>query len=256
VAAAEAVGGGPAEARLRRPSSSDWDCRPRRFGPKESGSRLARATRGKSMTELWRRSAIDLAQLIATGQASSMEVVDAHLAAHRGGQSKLNAVVRCWRTPRGRSRGGGSQGGGGRGSWPSARVPITVKENIDMAACRPPMRSFRWRRHRSCDARWWSEWRPGPYRSAAPTSPTSGCGAHRQLAARPDPQPWTTPARRAAPAGEAAAWRRDEPLGLGNDIGGSLRNPASACGIASIRRPWARSRRRLRAGGGPQLADS
>jgi amidase len=25
------------------------------------------------------------------------------------------------------------------------------------------------------------------------------------------------------------------PLGLGNDIGGSLRNPANACGIASIR---------------------
>ena len=25
------------------------------------------------------------------------------------------------------------------------------------------------------------------------------------------------------------------PIGLGNDIGGSLRNPATACGIASIR---------------------
>ena len=25
------------------------------------------------------------------------------------------------------------------------------------------------------------------------------------------------------------------PIGLGNDIGGSLRNPANACGIASIR---------------------
>ena len=46
------------------------------------------------MTELWRRSAIDLAQLIATGQASSMEVVDAHLARIEAVNPKLNAVVR------------------------------------------------------------------------------------------------------------------------------------------------------------------
>ena len=36
--------------------------------------------------------------------------------------------------------------------------------------------------------------------------------------------------------GEAAALAAGmSPLGLGNDIGGSLRNPANACGIASIR---------------------
>src|SRR5258707_1280508 len=36
--------------------------------------------------------------------------------------------------------------------------------------------------------------------------------------------------------GEAAALASGmSPIGLGNDIGGSLRNPANACGIASIR---------------------
>ena len=49
--------------------------------------------------------------------------------------------------------------------------------------------------------------------------------------------PWN-PARTAggSSGGEAAALAAGmSPVGLGNDIGGSLRNPANACGIASIR---------------------
>src|SRR2546427_337375 len=41
------------------------------------------------------------------------------------------------------------------------------------------------------------------------------------------------PTRRWRPAKPLA--RCMSPIGLGNDIGGSLRNPANACGIASIR---------------------
>src|SRR4029453_11603986 len=41
--------------------------------------------------------------------------------------------------------------------------------------------------------------------------------------------------------GEAAALASGmSPIGLGNDIGGSLRNPANACGIASIRPSFGR----------------
>ena len=46
------------------------------------------------MTELWRRSASELATLIASKQVSATEVVDAHLARIDAVNSKVNAVVR------------------------------------------------------------------------------------------------------------------------------------------------------------------
>jgi Amidase len=46
------------------------------------------------MTELWRRSASELATLIANKEVSASEVVDAHLERIEAVNSKVNAVVR------------------------------------------------------------------------------------------------------------------------------------------------------------------
>ena len=86
------------------------------------------------MTDLWRLSAIDLAKLIATKQASSAEVVEAHLGRIAAVNPKLNAVVRVLVDE---ARAGAAQAdqrlAAGETLGPLHGVPITVKENIDMA---------------------------------------------------------------------------------------------------------------------------
>ena len=86
------------------------------------------------MTELWRHSATDLARLIATRQASSAEVVEAHLARIAEVNPRLNAIVRVLADE---ARAGAEladrQLAAGAALGPLHGVPITIKENIDMA---------------------------------------------------------------------------------------------------------------------------
>jgi len=86
------------------------------------------------MTELWKRSAKELAALIASRKASSAEVVDAHLARIEAVNPTVNAVVRVLAdealaaaAAADRKVASGAPLGRLHG------VPCTVKENIDMA---------------------------------------------------------------------------------------------------------------------------
>src|SRR5262245_50181509 len=86
------------------------------------------------MTELWRRGAGELAGMIKHGKATSAEVVDAHLARIEAVNPKLNAIVRVLAdTARAQAAEADRQLAAGAPLGPLHGVPITVKENIDMA---------------------------------------------------------------------------------------------------------------------------
>lgn len=198
------------------------------------------------MTELWRRSALDLARLIAAREVSSAEVVEAHLARIEAVNPRLNAIVRVLADEaRAAARAADASLAAGEAAGPLHGVPITVKENIDMVG-RP------------------STWGVTPLAEAV--APVDAPVVERMRAAGAIPigrtnlpdmglrvhthsalhgltrNPWNHGRTAAGSSGGEAASLASgmSPLGLGNDIGGSLRNPASACGIASIRPSFGR----------------
>src|SRR6266404_3609736 len=193
------------------------------------------------MSEIWQLSASELAQRIARRQLSSVEVVDAHLARIDEVNPALNALVRVLADE---ARAGAALAdkklAAGEAVGPLHGVPFTVKENIDMAGLP-------------------TTW--GVQAFAEAVVPLDAPVVQRMLAAGAIPigrtnlpdmalrihtvsslhgltrNPWNlNRTAGGSSGGEAAALASGmSPIGLGNDIGGSLRNPASACGIASIR---------------------
>ena len=193
------------------------------------------------MSEIWQLSAIELARRIADRQLSSVEVVEAHLNRMAAVNPALNAVVRVLADEaRASAVLADNRLAAGESVGPLHGVPFTVKENIDMAGLP-------------------TTW--GVPALAKAVVPADAPVVERMRAAGGIPigrtnlpdmalrvhtvsslhgltrNPWN-PGRTAggSSGGEAAALASGmSPIGLGNDIGGSLRNPANACGIASIR---------------------
>ena len=200
--------------------------------------------------ELWRKGALELAGMIARKEVSSREVVQAHLARIDEVNPWLNAVVRRLDDTALLAADAADRAvaaGGPLGVLHG--VPVTVKENLDLAGT-PTTQSV--------------------VMLADAVAPIDGPLVERVRAAGAIPigrtnlpdlglrvttesslhgithNPWH-PMRTAggSSGGEGAALASGmSPLGFGNDIGGSLRNPASCCGIASIKPttgvvPWA-----------------
>ena len=198
------------------------------------------------MTDLWRHSAIDLAAMIANRRTTSTEVVEAHLARIADVNPKLNAIVRVLADE---ARAGAAEAdrqvAAGEALGPLHGVPITVKENIDMAGLPTTQ---------------------GVPALANAIAPIDAPGVERMRAAGAIPigrtnlpdfafrvhtdsslhgltrNPWAHDRTTGGSSGgDGAALAAGLcALGLGNDIGGSLRNPANACGIASIRPSFGR----------------
>ncbi|CAN5418424.1 amidase family protein [soil metagenome] len=212
---------------------------------------VARVTASRTMTDdLWRKGAVELAGMIARKQVSSREVVAAHLARIDAVNPYLNAIVRRWDADSlaaADAADAAVAAGGPLG--PLHGVPVTVKENIDLAGT-PTTQSVAI--------------------LADAISPTDAPVVERIRAAGAIPigrtnlpdlglrvttesslhgvthNPWhPTRTTGGSSGGEGAAIASGmSPLGLGNDIGGSLRNPANCCGIVSIKPtqglvPWA-----------------
>ncbi|MEM8499184.1 MAG: amidase [Pseudomonadota bacterium] len=193
------------------------------------------------MNELIEKSAIELASGIANKTFSAKEVAEAHLQRIADVNPDLNAVVRVLEdmayaaaTEVDRAVAAGEPLG------PLAGVPITIKENIDVVGL-PTTQGL------------------AALAEAVPNSnspivdrvlaagavpvgrtnlPEMGLRLHTDNALHgPTINPWNAGhTTGGSSGGEGAALATGmSALGLGNDVGGSLRNPATCCGIASIK---------------------
>ena len=191
--------------------------------------------------EIWRNNATDLAGMIAAGDVSSLEVVDSHLDRIEEVNGWLNAVTRVLADEaRVAAKDADKAVAAGDELGPLHGVPCTIKENVDVAGT--------------------------PTTQGLPVfadliSPTDAPLVERLRSAGAIPigrtnlpelglristdnplhgltrNPWH-PERTAggSSGGEGSAIASGmSPLGLGNDIGGSVRNPAFCCGVTAIK---------------------
>ncbi|MGD9997920.1 MAG: amidase [Ilumatobacteraceae bacterium] len=191
--------------------------------------------------ELWAKGALELGEMIARREVTSTEVVEAHLARIDAVNPSVNAIVRRLDdTARAAAAAADAAVAAGGPLGPFHGVPMTVKENIDLGGT-PTTSSL--------------------VAFAEAIVPTDAPVVERMKAAGAIPigrtnlpdlglrvatesslhgitrNPWNGELTAGGSSGgEGAALATGmSPIGLGNDIGGSLRNPAHCCGIASIK---------------------
>lgn len=192
-------------------------------------------------TDLWRLSASELAEAIRTKQASSQEVVEAHLRRIESVNPAINAlVVVLAEEALAAARAADRPSDAGVELPPFLGVPFTVKENIDVAGT-PTTQGLR------------ALATAYPTRDAPDVERMKSAGAivigrsnlpSGAMRWHCDSELWgatlnpwdasRTPG--ASSAGEAAAIATGmSPLGLGNDGLGSLRHPAQCCGVSALK---------------------
>jgi amidase len=192
-------------------------------------------------THLWQRTASELARMIAGRQVTSSEVVEAHLARIALINPRVNAIVRVLADE---ARAGAAMAdqavARGEKLGPLHGVPCTVKENIDMAGLPTtwgvpalagavvPLDAPVVQRMREAGAIPIGRTNM-PNMGMSVSTDSTLYGITRN--------PWNAQRTTSGSSGgEAAALATGmSPMGLGNDLCGSLRNPANACGIATIR---------------------
>lgn len=192
-------------------------------------------------TELWRMGATELAEAIRSRQASSQEVIDAHLRRIETVNPAINAVVVVL-AEEALDAAKAADRAVARGDQlpPLHGVPLTVKENIDVAGT-PTTQGLRAmaNAYPKRDAPIVERMKSAGAIAIGRTNLPSGamrwhCDSELWGATL---NPWDkslTPG--ASSAGEAAAIATGmSPLGLGNDGLGSLRHPAQCCGISVLK---------------------
>ncbi len=191
--------------------------------------------------ELWSKGAVELAQLIRDGEVSSREVVDAHLQRIEEVNGDVNAVVEVLRDSAHASADAADRAVAAKEAVGVFHgVPFSVKTNIDVtgSATTEAVTALK-DRIATSDAPMVRKMRgAGAIVLARTNMPDFGLRINSESELYGSTHnPWDL-SRTAggSSGGEAAAIASGmSPLGLGNDIGGSLRNPAYACGIASIK---------------------
>ncbi|MFZ9628699.1 MAG: amidase [Ilumatobacteraceae bacterium] len=191
--------------------------------------------------ELWRHGALQLAGMIARREVSAREVVQAHLDRIDAVNPSVNAIVRRLDAEALTAADAADRvvaAGGPLG--PLHGVPVTVKENIDLAGT-PTTQSLPALAGAiaHADAPLVERARAaGAIPIGRTNLPDGGLRVTTESSLHGNTRnPWD-PARTAggSSGGEGAALATGmSPLGFGNDIGGSLRNPAHCCGVASIK---------------------
>jgi amidase len=192
-------------------------------------------------TELWRMSATELAEAIRTRQASSAEVVEAHLRRIEAVNPAINAVVIVLGEQALLAAVAAERALAAGGDLPPFHgVPFTIKDIIDVAGT-PTTQGFN-----ALAGAYPSRDAPIVERMKAAGAIPIGRTNLPSGAVRwhTDSELWgatinpwdRTRTPGASSAGEAAAIATGmSPLGLGSDGLGSLRHPAQCCGIAALK---------------------
>jgi amidase len=193
------------------------------------------------MSELWERGAFELGTSIRDRVVSSREVVEAHLGRIESVNPAVNAVTETL-ADEALAAADEADAAIARGepTSPFHGVPFTVKESIDvagspttqgvtaLAAVIPPLDSPAVANLRAA----------GAIPFARTSAPDLALRWHTDNDLHgPTRNPWD-PARTAggSSGGEAAALATGmTPLGVGSDLGGSLRWPSACCGTAALR---------------------
>src|SRR5438270_2945424 len=192
-------------------------------------------------TTLWQLGATELADVIRKRSASSREVVQAHLERIDAVNPKVNAVTTTLAEEALAAADAADAAlGQGAGASPLHGVPFTVKENIDVAGSATTWgAAMLGQQVASEDAPHIANLRAaGAIPIARTNMPDFALRWHTDSGvAGPTQNPWdasVTPG--GSSGGEAAALITGmTPLGVGNDLGGSLRWPAQCCGISSLK---------------------
>jgi amidase len=193
------------------------------------------------MSELWQMGALELAGLIRGGEVSSREVVEDHLVRVDKVNGQLNAIVRLLADEALAAADDADRAiADGRALGQLHGVPCTVKENIDVAGTPTTQGVLALSEAvASVDAPTVARMRgAGAIPFARTNLPDLGLRIHTHSSLHGlTRNPWNPHVTAGGSSGgEAAALASGmSPIGLGNDIGGSLRNPAHCCGIASIK---------------------
>ncbi|MEE4146590.1 MAG: amidase [Halieaceae bacterium] len=187
--------------------------------------------------ELWRKSAHQLAAMIRDKQVSSREVVTSHLERIDAVNPRVNAVTVTLAES---ALAAADKADAGQATGPFHGVPFTIKENIDCAGSAttnglPVFADAIPAADAPVVARMKAA---GAIPLARTNLPEMGLRitTDNPLRGRTN-NPWDiTRTAGGSSGGEGAALATGmSPIGLGNDIGGSLRNPAYCCGITSLK---------------------
>lgn len=193
------------------------------------------------MTELWQLGALDLAARIRSREVSSREVLEAHLARVEQCNPSLNAIVRVLADEALTAADAADAAvadGGELGRLHG--VPCTVKENIDVVGTSTTQGVTALADAiASSDAPTVERLRAaGAIPFARTNLPDFGLRVHTDSQLHGlTRNPWNPNVTAGGSSGGEASSIASgmSPIGLGNDIGGSLRNPAHCCGIASLK---------------------
>ncbi len=192
------------------------------------------------MDQLWSADGVELAARFASGQVSALEIVDAHVARIEAVDTKLNAVVvKRYDAAREEARALDARRARGEGCGPLAGVPLTIKESIDVTGT-PTTFGITTRADDVASS-------DDPYvaRLRAAGAIVLGKTNVPQLLIFTETDnplhgrsnnPWNVERSPGGSSGGQAAIVASggSPWGLGSDIGGSIRVPATSCGIAGI----------------------
>jgi fatty acid amide hydrolase len=190
---------------------------------------------------LWELSAVQLAAKIASGEITAVDAVEAHIARIEAVNPGLNTVVvKRYEAARAEARETDERRAAGGPLWPLHGVPITIKECLDLEGTPStfglPSRSSL---NAGKDDRYVARMRQAGAIVLGKTNVAQFLGfveTDNPLCGRTN-NPWDVERSPGGSSGAQAAIiaAGGSPLGLGTDIGGSLRVPAPSCGIAGER---------------------